>query len=94
MSDIQKMLDENANRVSSATEQATAKQKASKLQKVNKQILNKALAAVALILALGLAMVFDLIAPPLAIPLVAGVMIWVAIHLGAWLQYTGRGPLR
>jgi hypothetical protein len=88
------MIDENADRARVATEQAYTKQKASKIQKVNKYILTKVLVAVALIVAIWLAMGFDLIAPPLAIPLIAGVMIWVSGHLGAWLQYTGRGPLR
>lgn len=66
-------------------ERAAAKKQAKK--KATKAFTTRAVIAIVLIVGLALAMGFDLIVPSLALPLEAGVMIWIAIWFGAWAQF-------
>lgn len=56
-------------------------------KKATGAFIRRAVVATVLVIGLWMAMVFDLIVPVLAIPLEAGVMIWIGIWFGAWMQF-------
>ena len=66
-------------------EAAIEKRRARK--KATRTFIRRAVVAIVLIVGICLAMEFDLIVPLLAIPLEAGVMIWIGVWFGAWLQF-------
>lgn len=86
-------IQEDRRRVAELRAAAEKEKACKRFKAATKQLLKRAIVALAIAVVLGMASGFHLVAPALAGFLSQVAFYWLAIQVGGWLQYTRKGRL-